>query len=281
MLIVDSQVHIWNPPTAERPWPAGLKPHRPEPLGIHELLRSMDEAGVHRALLVPPRIEGGRNDLSLEAARQYPGRFAVMGKLDQDDPASRGKIATWRDQPGMLGMRFTLKRQLESILTENRMDWVWPAAERAGIPLYVAITQSKAHVIGAVAQRHPGLRLVLDHLAIESDKLKDEAAFAGLDNVLALAKYPNVAVKVTAMPCYTTDSYPYRRLHPYLQRVYDAFGPRRMFWGSDLSRLRGPYRECVTMFTEHMPWLSWQDMEWIMGRAVCEWVGWTIGRDGK
>ena len=275
MMIVDAQVHIWGPPTAARPWAKGQKPQRAEPLGLDELQQQMEAAGVERALLVPPRIEDGRNDLSLDAARRYPRRFAVMGKLDPDDPASRGRLATWRNEPGMLGLRFTLKHDLEAVLTEGRMDWLWPEAEKAGVPLYVAITQSRAHLIGTVAGRHPGLRLVLDHLAIASDRQKDAEAFAGLDHVLALAKLPNIAVKVTALPCYTTDTYPYRKLHPYLARVYEAFGPRRMFWGSDLSRLRGPYRECVAMFTEEMPWLSREDLGWIMGRGVCEWLGWN------
>ena len=75
-------------------------------------------------------------------------------------------------------------------------------------------------------------------------------------------------------PCYTDDTYPYRRLQPYLRRVYDAFGPKRMFWGTDLSRLPCTYRQGVTMFTEEIPWLTSRDKEWIMGRGVCEWVGW-------
>jgi predicted TIM-barrel fold metal-dependent hydrolase len=275
MMIADAQVHIWRASTPERPWPSGARPHRAEPLGQDELLEKMNEAGVARAILVPPRIEGGRNDLSLDAAKEHPDRFAVMGKLDQDAPDAREKLATWRDHPGMLGLRFILKHALQPLLTDGRMDWVWREAEQAALPVYVSIVQSSAHVIGEVAARHPGLRLVLDHLAIASDKQKDEQAFGGLDNVLALAKYPNVAVKVTTMPNYTRDDYPYRRLYPYLQRVYAAFGPRRMFWGSDLSRLRSSYRQCVTMFTEEMPWLSRADLEWIMGRGLCEWLGWS------
>lgn len=274
MMIVDAQVHIWNPPTPERPWPKGVKPQRAEPLGIDELCAEMQVAGVDRAVLVPPRIEGGRNDLSLEAARRFPQRFAVMGKLDPLDPSSHSRLAAWRDQPGMLGLRFILKHALESVLTEGQMDWVWPIAERAGIPIYVAVIQAHAPLVGAVAGRHPGLRLVLDHLAIPSDDLKDEEAFAGLDHVLALARLPNVAVKATAMPCYTTAPYPHDSLHPHLRRVVDAFGPRRVFWGSDLSRLRGSYRQCVTMFTDAMPWLSPGDLEWIMGRGLCEWLDW-------
>ena len=63
-------------------------------------------------------------------------------------------------------------------------------------------------------------------------------------------------------------------LHPYLRQVYDAFCPRRMFWGSDLTRLSCPYRQVVTMFTEEISWLTSEDKEWIMGRALCAWSGW-------
>ena len=82
--------------------------------------------------------------------------------------------------------------------------------------------------------------------------------------------------KATCLPHFTADAYPFRALHPYVKRVYDAFGPKRMFWGSDLSRLPCTYRQCVTMFTEEMPFLSAADLEWIMGRGVCEWFGWKV-----
>lgn len=72
------------------------------------------------------------------------------------------------------------------------------------------------------------------------------------------------------------QGYPYRALHPYLRRVYDAFGPKRMFWGTDLARLPCTYRQAVTMFTEEIPWLTRVDKEWIMGRALCEWLGWKM-----
>jgi len=95
--------------------------------------------------------------------------------------------------------------------------------------------------------------------------------------VLALAKRPNVAAKVTAMPCYADDkTWPFKSVHPHIQRVFDAFGPQRTFWGTDWSRLPCSYREGVTMFTEQMPWLKGQDLEWVMGRGVCEWLNWKM-----
>ena len=192
----------------------------------------------------------------------HPNRFAVMGKLDPDAPDARDRLRTWRAQPGMLGFRFTLKRQLQTLLTEGHMDWVWPEAETARLPIYVSVTQSTVHLIDAIAERHPGLPLVIDHLAIESDKQKDEEAFRNLDNVLAVAKRPNVAVKVTAMPCYTTDDYPYRKLHPYLRRVYDAFSPKRMFWAGPPPPSPGPPPPSSPMFS---PWAPRVFPLWILG----------------
>ncbi len=83
MLIIDSQVHIWAPETAEKPYARedASPPHRPVPLGHEELLREMDGAGVARCVLVPPTWEADRNDTSLEAARLHPDRFRVMGRL--------------------------------------------------------------------------------------------------------------------------------------------------------------------------------------------------------
>ena len=36
------------------------------------------------------------------------------------------------------------------------------------------------------------------------------------------------------------------------------------------------YRECVNLFTEELPWLAGADLEWVMGRGVCEWLGWPL-----
>ena len=72
------------------------------------------------------------------------------------------------------------------------------------------------------------------------------------------------------------EAYPHPKLHQYVRRMYDAFGPKRLFWGSDLTRMLCSYRLCKTMFTEEMRWMSGDDLEWIMGRGVCEWLGWPL-----
>jgi len=277
VLIVDSQVHIWAADTPERPWPRNrtVKAQRDVPLGKGELLREMDAAGVSRVVIVPPSWEGDRNDLALAAAQAHPDRFAVMGRIDPVAPESRRKIASWKQQPGMLGLRFVFHRSpLKELLTEGHTDWLWAEAEKHGVPVYVLVSHSMVHLIDRVAERYPRLKLVMDHSGLVDGK--DAVAFKEFDKLLAIAKRPNVATKVSCFPFFTADPYPFRKLHPYIRQAFDAFGPKRTFWGTDLSRLPCTYKQGVTLFTEELPWLKGQDLEWVMGRGVCEWLGWKI-----
>jgi predicted TIM-barrel fold metal-dependent hydrolase len=275
MLIVDAQIHLWAADTPDRPWPPGgaQRAQKPYPVTRDLALAGMKEAGVDRAVGVPPSWEGERNDLALEAARLHPARFAVMGRLALEKPESRGLVAGWRNQPGMLGMRFTFNtEQQRPWMADGTADWLWPAAERAGIPVMMSVS-GQLPAVDRVAERHPGLKIVIDHLGIRSGSTGAEA-FAGIPELCGLARRANVAVKASALPCYSTAPYPFPDVHPHVRRVYDAFGPRRMFWGTDWTRLPCPWRQAVTLFTEELAWLSAHDKEWVMGRGLCEWLGW-------
>lgn len=277
MLIVDSQVHIWAADTPERAWPKRpAPPHRPVPFTAADLIAEMDKGGVDRVVIVPPTWEGDRNDVALKAVADYPGRFAVMGRLDTDAPGARDLLPDWKKQPGMLGLRFHFARkEYEGPLVEQRMEWLWSDAEKYQLPVMMIIAPYQLPMIDRIAGRHPNLRLVMDHLAVHFGK-KDEEAFRDIDGLVELARHPNVAVKASSMPTYTADKYPFRKIHPYIRKVYDAFGPERMFWGTDFSKMPCSYRQAITMFTEEMAWLSERDKELIMGEALCKWIDWPL-----
>ena len=277
MLICDAQVHLWGADSPARPWPEGraAEAQKPYPVTKDMLLFEMDLAKVDRIVLVPPSWEGDRNDLALEAAERHPERFAVMGRLDLADPSSRSRVRDWRSQRGMLGMRFTFhNRHNRHLLTDGSADWLWAAAEEAGVPLMVLLPGALDH-LDRIAQRHPGLKLVIDHVGIDIRR-KAPGVFDDLPAVCALAKHPNVAVKASGMPSLSALPYPFRDLHDAIERLVDAFGPRRTFWGTDLTRMPCSYRECIDLFTEELPWLRGDDLAWVMGRGVCEWLGWPI-----
>jgi len=276
MFMADAQVHIWAPETAQRKWRPGQAVHREIALGAEELLGEMDAAGVARCVLIPPYWEGDRHDVVLAAAREHPERFTVMARPDTEAQAQPGAIAGWMKQAEVRGIRCSFNRPRQiAMLSEGKAEWLWDEIEEAGAPVMVLLPQSLMPLLEPVLARHPRLRIALSHLGLNSHEY-DEHAFRDLDRLLALAAWPNASVKFSALPAYTRDRYPYRRLHPHLRRVYDAFGPRRIFWGTDYARLPCTYSQAVTMYTEEMPWLTSEDKAWIMGRGLCEWLGWEL-----
>ena len=268
MMIVDAQIHLWEKGT---PSPQ----HRQTPYLMDEAIAAMDEAGVDRALIHPVLWDPDSNELAVQAVRSHPDRFAILGWFYLDQPASRGLIDTWKRRPGMLGLRFYFNAPHNRTWpTDGTLDWLWPAAERAQIPIALAAANFLP-VVAQVAERHPGLKLIVDHMAVPPGS-KGASAHSRLPELLALAKHPNVAVKATGQPGYCEDAYPFKSLHDKLRAVYDAFGPARMFWGTDITRMPCSWRQCVTLFTEELPWLTERDKELIMGRALCNWIGWKL-----
>ena len=284
MLVTDAQVHLWEAHRPDRPWPAdqigkpsfvciaGARPHRAEPLDAEEAIALMDEAGVDRAVIVPPSPAGDSNATGLEGAARFPGRLAVMGRFNPGLPDARDTLRTWLDQPHMLGIRMTFHKPAWSQwLRDGSIEWFWQDCERLGIPLML-LAPGLIDIFRDVALRYPGLTLILDHMARRSE-LRDDACFADLDELLSLAGQPNVAVKLSAIPCYSTEPFPFANLAPYLHRIFDAFGPRRLMWGSDLTRLPCTYGECVR-HAEELPFLTAEDRDWIMGRTAAELLHW-------
>ena len=271
MQIVDAQIHLWGSGL-----PSNMAHRQVTSFTAAEAIGLMDEGGVDAAVIHPPPWDPGAHDLALAAVRDYPGRFAIMGELPLDDPKSRSRIAAWRDQPGMLGLRYLfLGEPARTRLLDGSLDWLWVEAEPAGVPVAVLATNSLRE-IGAIAERHPGLRITIDHLGGRGGNttLKDAASMTHMPELLALAKYPNVAVKATGAPGYSNEAYPFPAMHLYLRQIYDSFGPHRMFWGTDITKMPVPWKQCVTMFTEELPWLTGKDLALVMGEAICAWWGW-------
>jgi hypothetical protein len=142
----------------------------------------------------------------------------------------------------MLGIRVTSAGEgSRAFFTDPAGDWLWAAAERNGLPAMVS-PPGLLPEVNRLAERHPGMRFVVDHLALARHG-KDDGAFADMPNLIALAKRPNVAVKASALPRYSTEPYPYPRQHPHLRQVFDAFGPQMVYRGGCGSRFED---ECAS-----------------------------------
>jgi predicted TIM-barrel fold metal-dependent hydrolase len=265
MSIIDAQIHIWQTGTA-------TPPHLARPYLADEAIRGMDEAGVDGAIIHPPYWDPQSNELAIEAVQAYPKRFAILGNFPLDRAQSRALVPTWKQRPGMLGLRFYFNKPHDrNWPMDGTMDWLWPAAEKAGLPVALLAGDWLA-LFGKIAQRHPGLKMIVDHMGAVRGA-KGDAAFPNMQALTALARLPNVAVKLTGGPFYADDAYPFTSLHKHYRAMYDAFGPRRLFWGTDITKMPCTWRQCVTHFQE-INWIPEADKTLIMGEAMCDWIGW-------
>ena len=236
----------------------------------------IDEGGVDHVVIVPPTLEGERVDYGQEAARRYPGRFATMGHVALNDPGEARRLPTWKQQPAVLGIRLNIAGEQAAWLTDGTADWFWPAAEKAGIPI-MFLTTGQTSLFGRIAERHPQLVLIIDHMGISSETARNKSVPAAIAESAALAKYPNVSVKLSSAPLFSTEPYPFRDVTPHIRRLLDAYGPRRCYWGTDVTNsfAKASYRQRVTHFTEELSFLSEEDKDWIMGRAILARLGWA------
>ena len=107
--------------------------------------------------------------------------------------------------------------------------------------------------------------------------VKDNKADESIAQTVALARYPNVSVKVSASPGLSREPYPFCDVAGYLKRVFDAYGPQRSYWGTDItnSYAKASYRQRITHFTEELSFLSESDKDWVMGRAILARLNWA------
>jgi predicted TIM-barrel fold metal-dependent hydrolase len=272
MLIIDSQIHIWQN--------GRMSPHhrQVETYSIEDAVAEMKSAGVDGAVIHPPSSLGEAVNIYAEdAVRKHPEKFCILGHMDLLRPDREEVVAHWKRRTGMLGFRFTFNEPAQKgWWTDGSLNWFWKACEKHDLRVGLLASGVNMKAFGDIAARHPGLKMHIDHIGRGGGRadLKDDAVYANLDEMLTLAKLPNVAVKLSGAPSTSSQAYPYTNVHSYLKRIIDAFGPQRCFWGTDITRMPISYRQCVTMFTEEMPWLKGRDLELVMGAAIVDWLGW-------
>lgn len=283
MLITDAQVHIYEPDTQGRPWPK--EPGRTKAPAKHangfsatEMLAAMEAVGVDRAVIVPPVWAGDDNAPALAAAANHPGRFAVMGRVDPYAKETPALLEHWLEQPQMIGIRMsgrwkTSPKLVFEALADPELDGYWSACERLGIPIML-LTSRVVSKLASIAERHPKLTLIVDHLSVQHAGSVAEA-FVAFNDTVALARFPRVFIKVGNGPNVSRQAYPFEDVHPYLRGIHDAFGSRRMIWEADFTQLtKNTYAECLRLWREGLPFLSAEDKDWILGRTAAEVLKW-------
>lgn len=276
MAIIDAQVHAYERDHAGRPWHAVL--HGPAEVTGDEMVAAMDEVGVDGALLVSP-FTMYRYDASyaIDVWKAHPGRFGLIKPVDTSDPAVAETIADWATMDGTVAIRIMLNRDVSNDPADAGISRVLRAAAQHGLPVNL-LAWGRLEQVRAMAAAHPETTLVIDHLGLQQpfEPPEPETPWGDLANVLALAAYPNVTIKITGACTLSKEAYPYNDIWSPLGRIFDAFGMDRCMWGTDWTRAVEllTYRQGVDAFrlSSH---LSSSDREKLMGGTLTRVYRWS------
>ena len=232
-MIFDTHVHVWSADRTRYP----MVPGRERPIehdgSAETLISLMDAAGVQAALLVQTPWLGEDNRYLVHSMRRYPGRFAALGWLEDPlAPDAPTRLRKQRDQDRFHGVRLHLtEARLNEGVLAGTADPLFREARALGVPVQFLNRVPTHPTILGVVQRFPDLTIVVDHLG--HPVVEEAPEFVSSAPFFELAQYENVYVKVSNHVISSKAPYPYADLHDFQRHMIDAFGARRLMWGSN------------------------------------------------
>lgn len=274
MQIVDPHTHVWlNDP--KFPWPAENANPPAEDRSAEMLLELMAAHGVDRTVLVQVIHYRWDNSYALDCAKRYPDKFMAVGRVNPEDPAAADHVSEWTEK-GVHGVRLSpaVGAAGDWFADASMMDPIFARAESLGVPLLLLTRPARLRDLMPLLDRHPELDLVIDHMA---DCEPDDAE--GRKLLTDLARYPRVTVKISHTWSISAEGYPWRDTHGLVQDVYQAFGGKRIMWGTDwpVSLGKAEYGQTLTVVQDEFSrFIAAEDMEWVLGKTALSL--WSFGQ---
>jgi L-fuconolactonase len=284
MEIVDAQIHDPLPVQGFGP---GLTAELAGIIGAELALSAMSAAGVdaavvhHREPLSLATLEDSYIP-AVEAPRRYPGKFGGVVTPSATAVTDINEfISQVRSRFGLLAIRMIPSWPLGGPndiprLREGGFDDWFRAAEKHQVPICLFIPGHLPEVV-PIATAFPELTLIIDHFGMPPPPHVpvDRHLLDALPELVALAQFPNVAVKCTGVTALSVESYPFADLWPRLHTVLDAFGADRLMWGSDFTRTSvfHSYSDALTFLTRSNE-LSASDIETMCSTTIRRLLRW-------
>lgn len=287
-LLIDSHMHVWSDDPVKFPFahPYNAKFVPPKTAASLELLvKEMDEHAVTHCVLVQTISHGWDNRYLVHCLKAQPKRFRGQGLIDPTDPNVADKLEYWMKEHGLAGMRFSpmYYQGKDGWLNARATDRLWEKAAELGAVFNFFIASEQLPKLEDMVRRHPRVKVVIDHLGRVDLEAKDPEP--EIRKLLALARYANVYVKVSEFSSLLpTKKYPFRDAYPLVKRVYEAFGPDRLLWGTGFPGAtraeadRPTLEQELALIQKEIPFFTADDRAKILGRNAARVWGFENGK---
>jgi predicted TIM-barrel fold metal-dependent hydrolase len=269
---IDAHVHVWTNDFKKYPLAPGFTPkdmERPTYLP-EDILREARPSGVERVVLIQMSYYAFDNSYMLDVIRSQPSVFRGVAIVDWNSRAPDEAMSQLAKQ-GVRGFRvYAGKIAPDDWLELEGLQKMFRRAAREHLSLCPLINPDALAALNRHCAKHPDTPVVVDHLARIG--ASSPTRKADIDELCALARHPNVKVKVSAFYALGEKKPPHLDLTLLIRRVYDAFGPKRLMWASDcpFQTLRESYEDSISLIRDRLDFVSADDKEWILRRTAEE-----------
>ena len=230
---IDAHQHIWDLATGAYAWTTAAEGAIFRSFAPADLEPELARAGIDGTVLVQAADSLADTDAMVEARTANPWILGIVGWAPLDDADAAARAIESRLGHGLRGIRHLIHHEPDP-------DWLIRSDVRAGLARLatfglafdvVAVFPDHLRHVPRIADEHPGLTLVIDHLA------KPPIRAAGWDRwrreLEAAARRPNVVAKLSGLDTAAGQAWTMDEIRPSVDIAIEAFGPGRLLFGSD------------------------------------------------
>lgn len=236
--MIDSHVHLWRLGRNGCTWPTPDFVPIYRDFALDDLADVTGKAGVGQAILVQSQ-ESDADTAWLLSLPAHPLIAGVVGWTDftaADAPSAIGRLAS---NARLRGLRPMVQDREADWYDGRELDPAFAAMTELQLVLDALVRPKHLPSLLRLAQRHPNLGIVIDHAA--KPVIPDLNSWG--QQIDMLAGLPNVSCKASGLLTELPPGAPADAVGPIFDRLWNAFGPARLLWGSDwpVLNLAGDY----------------------------------------
>jgi predicted TIM-barrel fold metal-dependent hydrolase len=272
-MLIDSHAHVIATDTKRYP----LKPlfgkqsdwSSEHPLDYPDMVKAAKEAGVDKSILVQASSAYGfDNSYVADSVAAHPARFIGVFSIDVNAPDAVPKMKELM-RKGFAGMRIftsgSTHAEQETFFADATAFPSWTFASDNNLPVCMQMRIAGLPLLETVLRRFPKVPVIIDHFA--RAEAADGPPFAAAAPLFALARHPNVYLKLTHRPIEESTK---GRATPeaFLGRAVREFGASRILWGSNFPAAPRPLPELIKLARDALAFLPQADQDWIFFRTA-------------
>lgn len=268
-MMIDAHQHYWAPSRGDYGWMPKGDPVLDRTYAPDDLEADLNRLGIDRTVLVQAAPTTEETDFLLDIAGRTPSVSAVVGWIDFEDPAQAATLARWKADPKFRGVRPMIQDIPDNDwMLGPSLDWAFRALVQLDLTFDALGFPQHMSNFHSLFMRHPDLRVVIDHGMKPRIRDSSHAHFRSwADGMTRIARDTGACVKLSGLITEDHARWSVERLRPYVEHLFQVFGPDRIMWGSDwpVCRLRGEYSDWHAAATALTGDLSAADRDRVFG----------------